>query len=369
MEEIYWLWLSLIPHIGPILQKKLLEHYGTPECVYAASEEELQKNIKGLSTRAVQSLTQNHSLDKAKYVKEKCDKQKIKILTIDSQNYCDIAKGCPESPIVLYVKGEVRPTRHSIAIVGSRRCSDYGKKVTQQIAAEVSKQNITVISGMAKGIDSYAHTTALKNNGNTLAFLANGVDLCYPSEHRSLYEQLIENGAILSEYPPGTNAHPKYFLKRNALISAWSDKVVVVEAGEKSGALTTVDYAEKYSREIFAVPNRIDEPNGRGTNSLLDSIAKPYLGITSLNLKEHSTNEKKLARSNRKPVKEKQREADILNPIEKKLLKILMEKPNPKQISEIQNILKLPTNELEELLFNLELKGKIKTHGENIFSK
>ena len=365
MEEIYWLWLSLIPHIGPVLQKRLLEYYGTPKKVYAASDEDLQKNIKGLSTRAIQSFISNHCLDRAKYMKDKCEKQKINILTIDSQNYSGIAKGCPESPIVLYVKGEIRPPRNSIAIVGSRRCTDYGKKVTQQIAAETSKQNITIVSGMAKGIDSYAHTTALKNNGYTLAFLANGVDICYPSEHRSLYEQIIENGAILSEYPPGTNAHPKYFLKRNALISAWSDKVIVVEAGEKSGALTTVDFAKKYSREIFAVPNRIDEPNGRGTNLLLQSIAKPYLGIMSLNLKEHSKTEGKLVYPTKKSIKLKLLEAENLNPIERKLLKILEE--NPKQVSEIQNILKISTSGLEELLFNLELKGKIKIHGENIF--
>lgn len=367
MEEIYWLWLSLIPHIGPVLQKRLLEHYGTPQNVYGASQKDLQTNINGLSTRAVQSLVANHSLDKAKYMKEKCDKQNIKILTIDSQNYSEIAKGCPESPIVLYVKGEIRATKDSIAIVGSRRCSGYGKNVTQQIVAELTKQNITIVSGMAKGIDSYAHTTALKNNGYTLAFLANGVDICYPSEHRSLYEQIIERGAILSEYPPGTNAHPKYFLKRNALISAWSDKVIVVEAGEKSGALTTVDFAQKYRREIFAVPNRIDEPYGRGTNLLLQSIAKPYLDITSLNLKEHITTESKLKQSSRKSIKPKLHKTDNLDPTEKRLLKLLGEQP--KQILEIQNILKVSTSELEEMLFNLELKEKIKIHGENIFSK
>ncbi len=335
--------------------------------IYFASEEDLRKNIKGLSSRAIQSFTTNHSLDKAKYMQDKCDKQNINILTIDSQNYSEIAKACLESPIVLYVKGEIRPTRTLVAIVGSRRCSDYGKKVTQQIAAQVSKLNMTIVSGMAKGIDSYAHTTALKNKGYTLAFLGNGVDICYPPEHRSLYEQIIENGAVLSEYPPGTNAHPKYFLKRNALISAWSDKVIVVEAGEKSGALTTVDFAKKYSREIFAVPNRIDEPNGRGTNSLLQSIAKPYLGIMSLNLKEHDTTERKLFQPNQISIKPKLREVENLNPIEKKLLKVLQEKT--KQISETQNILKISTNELEELLFNLELKGKIKIRGENIFLK
>lgn len=367
MEKIYWLWLTLIPNIGPVLQKRLLEYFGTPENVYAASGEDLQKNIKGLSSRSVQSFIQNHSLEKAKNIKEKCDKQKIKILTIDSQNYSEIAKACPESPIVLYVKGKIRSTSNSIAIVGSRRCSDYGKKVTQQIAAEIAKQNITVISGMAKGIDSYAHTTALKNSGYTLAFLANGVDLCYPSEHRSLYEKMIENGAILSEYPPGTNAHPKYFLKRNALISAWSDKVIVVEAGEKSGALTTADFAEKYGRELFAVPNRIDEPNGRGTNLLLEKFAKPYLGIMSLNIKEQEKAETKRIKSTKKYRKSQLREVEILAPNEMNLLKLLVE--NPKQIAEVQTILDISGNELEELLFNLELKGKVKIHGENIFSK
>lgn len=359
MRDIYWLWLSMIPNIGPVLQKKLLKYCDTPENLYYLSEKELQNIVKGISSRAIKSLFQYHSLEKAKRIHEQCSKRNIQILTIDNPNYFEIAKVCPESPIVLYVNGKIKKMREAIAIVGSRRCSTYGKRVTEQIAAEISKHTIPIISGMAKGIDGYAHTAAIKYGGYTLAFLANGVDICYPPEHRSLYEQIIENGAILSKFPPGTRAHAESFLQRNALISAWSNKLIVVEAGEKSGALTTAKYAHKYSRDIFAVPNRIDEPNGTGSNLLLETIAKPYLNINSLNLN-------KVCNANI-AVFPKQLDEDQLFPCEKDILVALQS--GPIKIAEIQRLFNISTIEIVDIIYNLELKGRVKVYGENILLK
>lgn len=359
MERIYWLWLSMLPYVGPILQKKLLDSCGTPENVYLLNEEELKNcftehGSRVGSSRAVESISQNRSLEKAKRINEVCVKKNISIVTIDHPNYSMLARPCPESPIVLYVKGTLKQTQTSVAIVGSRRCSAYGKKITQQIAAEISNKNVAIISGMAKGIDGYAHTTAIKNGGYTIAFLANGVDLCYPAEHRILYEAMIDNGAILSKYPPGTIAYPKYFLERNALISAWAEQLIIIEAGERSGALTTAKFAHKYNREIFAVPNRIDNPSGMGSNKLLETIAKPYLGIHSL---------KGLGETSAPKIQKE----DFLLPNEIKLLSILEQVP--RQIVEVQKLLNISQVNFEELIFKLELKGKVKIYGEFILLK
>lgn len=354
----------MLPYVGPILQKKLLDFYGSPDEVYCTSEQELKMNIKGISSRAVQSIIQNHSLDEAKRIIEQCDNKNIQILTITNDNYSAIAKQCPESPILLYVKGTIKKMENSVAIIGSRRCTDYGKRITQQIAEEISKQNIPIISGMAKGIDSYAHTVAIKNGGYTIAFLANGVDICYPAEHRLLYERIIENGAVLSKYLPGTKAYPKYFLERNALISAWAEKLIVVEAGEKSGALTTAMLANKYKREVYAVPSQIDNPNGKGSNLLLESIAKPYLGIKSLRLIERNSNkETDFVKAALIPDEQE----NFLLPIEKNLLEIL--KAGPKPVFAIQDLLEISKEEIEELLFNLELKRKVRVQGEYVLLK
>ncbi|WP_458411820.1 DNA-processing protein DprA [Schinkia sp. CFF1] len=357
MTKIYWLWLSTLPNIGPVLQKRLIKYYRTPENVYFANLQELQNNIEGVNSRVLEAISQNRSLDKAKRIEELCNKQGIKILTIDSRNYSNIAKACPESPVVLYVKGTLKQTQTSVAIVGTRRCSAYGKHIAQQAAVELSHHNIAIISGMAKGVDGYAHTAAIQTGGYTIAFLANGVDLCYPPEHRRLYEQMLESGAILSKYPPGTIAFPKYFLERNALISAWSDKIIIIEAGERSGALTTANFADKYNREIYAVPHRIDEPNGKGSNILLESHAKPYLGIHSLKILDNAIN---------RPAFTKIQEDPIL-PGEKELLALLQHAPM--LISKTQQVLSMTKVEMEELLFNLELKGKIKIHGEFVLLK
>lgn len=358
MKSIYWIWLSTISHIGPVLQKKLLYHFGSPEAVYYAKENDIRK-LKGISKRAVDSIFQNHSLEKAKSIKNNSEKKNIRILTLDDQNYATIAKPCPESPIVLYYKGTIKQANHSIGIIGSRKCSPYGKQIATQIAADCARQHISILSGLAKGIDSYVHSSALKNKGYTIAFLAQGVDLCYPKEHRTLYEEIINSGAVISQYPPGTKAYPKNFLQRNALLSAWSNQLIIVEAGEKSGALTTAQFAKKHNREIFAVPNRIDVPDSKGSNLLLNSMAKPYLDMKSLNLQIPPINTTITTRKRDKPNK--------INSTEQLLLKKL--ETGPTLITEVSQLLGLPKIELEELLFAMELKGRVKVLGEMVALK
>lgn len=272
---LYWIWLSQIKGIGPITQKKLLKHFGSPRRIYNASIDELMK-VNGAGKSISQNI-QSTNLERASWILDRLQKLKINLLTYDDPVYPELAKHTPNAPILLYYRGVLKYMSQSVGIVGTRRCTEYGKYVAFEAAGYMAEKGIPVISGMAKGIDGYAHTACLKANGYTAAFLGSGVDICYPSEHKKLMRQIIENGAVISEYPPGTQPKAEHFPKRNALIAAWSEKLLIVEAAEKSGALLTAKYAKEFNREIFAAPNQIYTKTSQGTNRLIAEGGHIYL--------------------------------------------------------------------------------------------
>lgn len=277
----YWIWLRLIPGIGPVLEKRLLERFKYPQAIYEAYEEELL-SVEGIGSVLAKAIRAQRSLDQAKKVVDEAMTRDIELLTYHDRLYPDLVKEYPEAPTLLYYKGQLRKTGAGVAIVGSRRCTEYGKQITAEAATFLARNNIPVISGMAKGIDGYAHTACLKAGGYTIAFLGNGVDICYPKEHDVLLAGIIENGVVISEYPPGTRPRPEYFPARNALISAWSKKVFVVEAAEKGGALITARFARTQGKEVYALPHEIHNPTGRGVNRLLAEGANVYLHPSQL---------------------------------------------------------------------------------------
>ena len=272
----YWIWLNQLRGIGPITQKKLLAHFKTPQRIYASSEDELV-SVPGMGSALAQSIGEARSLDGAFCVLEQLHQQNMKVLTYDDPLYPDLAKAWPAAPLVLYYLGTIRKSGVGLGIVGSRRCSAYGKQVAVEAAEFLAQQDIPVISGLAKGIDGYAHTACLKAGGYTIAFLGNGLDLCYPKEHRALQAAIIENGAVISRYLPGTKPRPEHFPQRNGLISSWSRKLLVAEAAEKSGALSTAQFAKALNREILVPPHEIYRTSGQGTNRLLKNGATLYL--------------------------------------------------------------------------------------------
>jgi DNA processing protein len=178
---------------------------------------------------------------------------------------------------LLYYRGNIRNDNIGVAIVGARKCSEYGKMVTVEAAEFLAENNITVISGMAKGIDGYSHTACLKAGGYTIAILGCGLDISYLKEHDTLMQRIIDQGVVISEYPPGTKPNQSNFPKRNRLISAWCNKLLVVEASENSGALITAAFAMEQKREVLAVPHSIYHEGGKGTNRLIEKGSKIYL--------------------------------------------------------------------------------------------
>ena len=272
-SSVYWIWLSQINGVGPVIAKLLLDGFKTPQNIYKATKFELE-NIRGIGSITADTIFNSKSLVNAEEILKKCEKLNIDVLTYGDALYPDEVKNIKKAPVILYYRGNIIQDSIGVAIVGSRRCTDYGKRLTVDAAEFLAQNNIPIISGMAKGIDGYAHTACLKSDGYTIAILGCGLDICYPKEHIELMQRIIEKGAIISEYPPGTNPDANHFPMRNRLISAWCKKLLVVEAGEKSGSLLTATYAKEQNRQVFAAPNSIYSRESLGTNKLIDEGAR-----------------------------------------------------------------------------------------------
>lgn len=249
---IHWVWLTTVPFIGPVTANKLIKKFGDPEMVYQAERQDLEE-ISGITGKQIDSILSGRSLDRAENILEKCEKHKISILIQKDPNYLIKAREMQDAPILLYYKGQNFPKQQTVGIVGARRCSQEEKQKVIALTEGCVAKQMTIISGMAKGIDSYAHTACLYAGGSTVAILGNGLDICYPSEHSKLMECIIENGLILSEYPPGTRPTKYRFPRRNRLISAWSDQLYVIAPGKGSGALITAEYEKSYGRKVHII--------------------------------------------------------------------------------------------------------------------
>lgn len=273
-DKKYILWLADIPGIGSKTALNLIRYFGSAENVHECSFTELMSS--GLvNEKAAGSIIKNRRMeyldDYLKNVKE----NGIKVHTIFDEEYPENLRNIYDPPLILYVKGELLPQDAiAVAIVGSRKASNYGLKAAERISARLAEMGITIISGMALGIDSAAHRGALAAKGRTIAVFGCGLKHIYPISNLNLSMKIQQNGALISEYPFDTEPHARQFPARNRIISGMSLGVVVVEAGEKSGSLITADFALEQGREVFAVPGNISSPNSRGTNALIKSGAK-----------------------------------------------------------------------------------------------
>ena len=249
----YWIWFSRINKIGAKAQNKLLEKYHNPERIWNLTKEELQEILDNKQVEIV--LNQNNRENLEKY-DEYMQKHKIKMITILDEKYPKKLRNMYDPPVVLYVKGNASIIDNlSIAIIGSRICSNYGKEVAKQFAYNLSKHNINILSGLARGIDTYAHIGAIQAKEITIAVMGNGLDIIYPEENRKIYDDIIKNnGAIISEYIVGTKPEKLNFPARNRIVSGLSEGILVVEANKKSGAFITVDFALEQGKNIYAIP-------------------------------------------------------------------------------------------------------------------
>ena len=275
MKDIeYWIWLSRIEGLNPKFLNDLLEKYKDPKIIWRKTKEELiAEEIKEDYAKEITNSIYRENLNKyLKYMNE----NSIEIITIKDKEYPDKLKVIYDPPVVLYVKGNKNILNEkSMAIVGCRQCTKYGENVAKKLSYNLSLNNINVISGLAKGIDSFAHKGSLLAKGKTIAVVGCGLDRVYPEENKTLFSEIIKaNGAIVSEYIIGTKPLAKNFPKRNRIISGLANGVIVVEAREKSGTLITVDFALEQGKTIYAVPGNIGNLNAYGTNKLIKQGAK-----------------------------------------------------------------------------------------------
>ena len=274
--------LNMVDDIGSIRTQALLKHFRLLERVFKASQEELSevKEISPLITSRIPQAIKNIDLKKEL---DLIKKHKVKVITFLDEGYPENLKNIYDPPVVLYVKGEILPEdKLAIAIVGSRLASFYGLQTAERLGFELASHGITVVSGLARGIDSSAHKGALKAKKRTIAVLGSGLANIYPDEHVKLAEKISESGAVISEFPMLTRPDKGNFPKRNRIISGLSLGVICVEAAEKSGALITCDCALEQGREVFAVPGKVDSMTSKGTNKLIKQGAKLAQGVEDI---------------------------------------------------------------------------------------
>jgi len=263
--------LNLIPQIGSVRLENLLEHFQKPENIFKASRQQLSEVVgENIAEKIVSFDSRRLENDLAE-----AKKSGIKIITLFCEDYPQILKKIPGPPIVLYLSGGITADDNlGIGIVGSRRASFYGLSSAEKFAAELSAQGITIVSGMARGVDSYAHRGALKVKGRTIAVMGSGFSHIYPPENAGLAKKISESGAVISEFSMDTLPLAQNFPRRNRLISGLSLGVLITEAARNSGALITADFALEQGREVFALPGRIDSCGSIGANALLKQGAK-----------------------------------------------------------------------------------------------
>lgn len=268
-EDFYWYWLCNIPSIGNAKIRAILNIFASAKEVYAASEK-LLRLVNGLGEKEINNIIESRK--DTEIYKDFIAMKEIGINFVHAEcsNYPQRLKKIFDAPFGIYYKGRLpKEDVPTAAIIGARNCTNYGREIATLLGYELSKQGVQIISGMARGIDSYGHIGAINSGGSTFGVLGCGPDVCYPRENINIYMDVLENGGIISEYPAGTQPLAHQFPMRNRIISGLADVVIVVEAREKSGSLITVDQALEQNKEVMVVPGRIGDRLSEGCNNLI----------------------------------------------------------------------------------------------------
>ncbi|MCX7976054.1 MAG: DNA-processing protein DprA [Bellilinea sp.] len=350
--KAYWVGFNYVKGIGSVRLNRLLQAFDGD--LKAAWEAPYEKLIAiRLHPRLVENVLKIRSQIDLERIWENIERKGIQVITWEDETYPSLLRQIDQPPPVLYIKGEYLPEDElAVAVVGTRRVSAYGKQVAEELAAFLARNQVTVVSGLARGTDAVAHQSALREGGRTLAVLGCGVDLIYPPEHAKLAEEITTSGALISDYPPGTPPESSNFPPRNRIISGLSLATIVIEAGETSGALITASFAADQGREVLAVPGNIHSPNSKGVNRLIQSGARPLLNpadvLEALNIQQ--VNSRRIAR---KVLPSDETEAKLLQ---------VMGNDNL-TADEISFLSGLPIDKVSACLIMMELKGLVKNNG------
>ncbi len=347
----YWVAFSRIPRIGSVRAARLEEHFGTLEAAWRASQSELR--AAGIDQGTVASVIEAREKISPDDEMAKLEKAGVQAISWRDEAYPSRLKEADDHPPVLYVRGTLLPEDEwAVAVVGTRRATPYGRQASEHFATDLARHHITVVSGLARGIDAVAHRAAIDAGGRTIAVLACGLDLVYPPEHAKLAVSIAEHGALVSDYPLGTQPRSEYFPRRNRILSALSLGVLVVEGDLDSGALITARMALDQNREVFALPGSIYSTTHRGSNQLIrDGQARLVTKVEDI-----------LEELNLTTVDHQLELPQVTaDPTEAKLLRLLSSQPT--HIDEVQRASGLPVGTVSSALAVLELKGAVRQVG------
>jgi DNA processing protein len=348
---LYWIGLSSIPGVGRTTFRRLVDRFGSPEQALGAGRSDLG-SVDGLSRKAIDSLCSFSWRELAEGELKKASDVGVAIITMDDPAYPSSLRNTSDPPLYLYVKGALSSAdENAVAIVGTRKPTHYGATVTRRIAWELSRSGFTVVSGMARGIDTQAHCGALDAHGRTIAVLGCGIDVAYPPENRELMDRISRTGAVVTENAFGTKPEAGYFPARNRIISGLARGTVIIEATEDSGSLITARYTLEQGRRLFAVPGNIGTLTSRGTNSLIKQGALLVEGTGDV-LAGLGMNRTALAEQ---PAK---RDVPTLTPDEDIVFRCITSEA--KHIDVIMNESRTMPGRLSGILITLELKGLAK---------
>ena len=346
----YWIALSMVPDIGPVGARKLLAAFGTPEGVFAADFDDLIA-IEGIGAARAKNIRAFSSWKEVENKLQDTERKGMRVIRFGEPSYPEMLKEVDDAPVVLYAKGDIQPQdRFAIAIVGSRKLTHYGAAVTENISYNLAFMGFTVVSGMARGVDSISHKRTLEAGGRTIAVLGSGLDVPYPPENKTLMERIAEAGCVISEFLPGTPPDKENFPRRNRLISGLSLGVLVIEAAADSGALITARYALEQGREVFAIPGNVTSINSSGTNELIKK------GAVLTRRAEDIVEE--LAPVLKGFIRAKDKIGVEITDEEKRICSLLS--GEPKQIDLLSRESGLPSSKALGILLGLELKGTVK---------
>lgn len=349
----YYIAFSKVPGIGAARIKRLLDYFGSLDIAWHATLGDLVAS--GLDAKCAMSVLETRRMFHLEADLEQIARIGGRAITWEDDEYPQRLKETPGAPPLLYILGEITPQDSwAVGIVGTRRATAYGKEATIRLATGLVEAGISIVSGLARGIDTIAHRAALDAGGRTLAVLGSGLDVIYPAENRNIAKQIVEEGmgAVVTEYPLGTQPDAVNFPPRNRIISGLSLGVLVVEAAEKSGALITVEFALEQGRDVFSVPGPLTSRMSEGTNNLIKTGAKCVTAASDI-LEELDLN---MVTEHVEAVR-----ALPSDPTERMLLEHLQD--DTRHIDELTNLSGLPTSTVSALLTMMELKGLVRCIG------
>ncbi len=354
-EKLYKVALSLTSGVGSILTRHLISYCGSAEAVLKSTRGKLLK-IPGIGPKTADSLLNRETMAKAEQECTLAAASEVELLFYTEPDYPRRLKTIADAPVLLYSKGNADLNADkSVAIVGTRQATAYGREVTEQLVSDLKRYpSVLAVSGLAYGIDITAHRAALKNALPTVGVMASGIDIVYPASHKNTARQMLDCGALLTEYPFATKPDAPYFPARNRIIAGLADVLVVVEAARKGGALITAEIANSYNRDVLAVPGNIGQSHSEGCNHLIrDNKAHIYTGIDSL---EFLMNWQETTKVNQEPLWQE----DLSLTEEERQVITLLRHQKEMPIDELSWQSQITLGKLASLLLNLELRGLVK---------